>query len=241
MAQSFELQLTCPQCGTEFETTGHTLVDASDEADSEVLWQLQNGSLNIATCPKCEAKGLIPVPVVFHDAAQEMVLAFVPNAQEMDEQSLGQMIGPVLQAFISSVPEEKQADYLFHPIVTDDPAALQAAARGELSSEEFVEGEEDYEDEDYEDEEGGEEEEELSPEEQRQMQQRVELLQFLFESPDSLQRISTLRQYKHLVDDLFQQMIAVLLQQAQQTQPEIVSSLQKIMNEVEVFRASNPS
>src|SRR5689334_22854316 len=121
MSQSLELQLTCPQCGTEFETTGHTLVDAADEADAEVLWELQNGSLNVAKCPKCEASGFIPVPVVLHDPEREMLLAFVPNAQEMDEQSLGEMIGPVLQAFISAVPEEKQAEYLFHPIVTDDP------------------------------------------------------------------------------------------------------------------------
>jgi len=233
MAQSFEIQITCPRCGTEFETTGHTLVDMADEADAEVLWQLQNGSLNNAVCPNCQNSGLVPVPVVLHDPEREMLLAFVPNAQELDEQTLGELIGPVLQTFITSVPEEKQADYLFEPIVTDEPAALQAAARGELEGQDFDEEDEEYEDD--------EEVEELSPEEQRQMAQRVELLQSLFESPDSLQRISTLRQYKFLVDDFFQQMVEVLMQQAQQAQPEVVPQLQKIMNEVEVFRASNPS
>lgn len=236
MSQAFELQITCPRCGTEFETPGHTLVDAGDEAQAETLWQLQNGTLNVAECPKCQSKGLVPVPVVLHDPEREMLLAFVPSAQEMDEQTLGGVIGPILQTFIESVPEEQRAEYLFHPIVTDDPAALQAAARGELLGEEYEEGEE-YDDED----EGDEEVDELSPEEQRQMQQRIELLQSLFESPDSLQRITTLREYKYLVDDMFQQMIEVLLQQAQQAQPEVIASLQKIMNEVEVFRASNPA
>jgi hypothetical protein len=179
---------------------------------------------------------LVPVPVVFHDPDRELVLAFVPNAQEMDEQSLGQVIGPVLQSFITSVPEERQAEYLFHPIVTDDHAALQAAARGELLSDSYAADDED----DQDDEDDEDDDHELSPEEQRQMSQRVELLQTLFESPDSLQRISTLRQYKFLVDDLFQQMIEILLQQALQNQPEIVPALQKIMNEVEVFQASNP-
>jgi hypothetical protein len=134
------------------------------------------------------------------------------------------------------VPEEQQADYLFHPIVTDDHAALQAAARGELLADSYANDEE-FDDDDEEDDE---DDHELTPEEQRQMAQRVELLQALFESPDSLQRISTLRQYKFLIDDLFQQMIEILLQQALQNQPEIVPALQKIMNEVEVFRASNP-
>ncbi len=235
MSQTFELQLTCPRCGTEFETTGHTLVDTTDEADAEVLWQLQNGTLNVATCPNCSAAGLVPVPVLLHDAERELLLAMVPSAQEMDEETLAQTVGPILQSFISSVPEEQQAEYLFHPIVTDDPAAIQAAARGELMPEPYDE------DEEYDDADDGEEEAEVSPEEQLEMQKRIELLQFLFEQPDSLQRITTLRQYKHIVDDLFQEMIGVLMQQAQMNQPEVVPVLQKIMNEVEVFRASNPS
>ena len=36
MSQTLELQLTCPSCQTEFETTAHTLVDKADEADAEV-------------------------------------------------------------------------------------------------------------------------------------------------------------------------------------------------------------
>jgi hypothetical protein len=241
MAQSLELQLTCPNCGTEFETKGHTIVDAGDEADAEVLWELQNGTLNVAHCPKCEAGGFIPIPVVYHDPQRELLLAFVPNANEMDEESLGGMIGPILQAFISSVPEDQQQDYLFRPIVTDDPVALQAAANGDLLGEEgFEEGSSfDYGDEDEGDEEG--EEEELSPEDQQEIQQRIQLLQRLMEAEDSLQRITLLRSYKTIVDDLFQQMLGVLMQQAQNSQPMLVEQLQKIMNEIEVFRASSAS
>src|SRR5438067_13621285 len=131
MSQTLELQLTCPSCQTEFETTAHTLVDKADEADAEVFWQLQNGTLNVAKCPKCEANGLVPVPVLLHDPEQERLLAYIANAQEMDVEALGGAIGSILQAFIKSVPEEKRGEYLFHPIVTDDLSAMQAVARGE--------------------------------------------------------------------------------------------------------------
>ncbi len=230
MSQVFDLQITCPRCGTEFETTGHTIVDAADEADAEVLWQLQNGSLNMAECPNCQATGLLPVPVIYHDPKNELLLGFVPNSGDLDDDNLSNTIGPVLQGFITNVPEDKQADYLFHPIVTDDQEALIAAARGELTRDELMEaGEED----------DDEAEEELSPEEQAQMNERVELLQKLFQANDSLERITMLRQYKGIVDDILHQMLAVIVMQAEQSQPELLPTLQKIMNEIEVFRASS--
>lgn len=230
MSQVFDLQITCPRCGTDFETTGHTIVDAADEADAEVLWQLQNGSLNVAECPNCQASGLLPVPVIYHDPKNELLLGFVPNSGELDDENLSNTIGPVLQAFIQGVPEEEQKDYLFHPIVTDDQEALIAASRGELSRSDLVESglEED-----------NEEQEELTPEEQAEMTQRVELLQKLFGANDSLERITLLRQNRQIVDDVLHQMLGVIVMQAEQSQPELLPTLQKVMNEIEVFRASN--
>ena len=232
MSQIFDLQITCPRCGTEFETTGHTIVDAADEADAEVLWQLQNGSLNMAECPNCKATGLLPVPVIYHDPKNELLLGFVPNSDGLDDDNLSDTIGPVLQGFIANVPEDKQQDYLFHPIVTDDQEALIAAARGELTREDLMEaGTEEDDDEAA----------ELTPEEQAQMNQRVELLQKLFEANDSIERITMLRQHREIVDDILHQMLAVIVMQAEESQPELLPTLQKFMNEIEVFRASNPT
>jgi hypothetical protein len=41
------------------------------------------------------------------------------------------------------------------------------------------------------------------------------------------------------VDDLFQEMLVALTEQAEAVQPELVPLLQKIMNEAEVFMASS--
>ncbi len=234
MSQAIELQLTCPQCGTEFSHAAHTVVDMGEEADSEALWELQNGTLNRVACPKCEAGGIIPVPVVLHAPEQEMVLVFAPGAQQLEEEQLGEVIGPVLQAFISNVPEEKQAEYFLRPIVTDDPQALQQAARGELVGDEFEEGDFDEEGDD-EDDDG----EELSQEEQEALAARMNLLQSLFQAQDSLERISLMRTNKELVDSMYLEVVALLTEQAQQAQPEVIPTLQKMMNEAEVFIASN--
>jgi hypothetical protein len=244
MSQAVELPLTCPQCGIEFSHAAHTVVDMADEADSEALWQLQNGSLNRVACPKCQTGGIIPVPVILHAPAQQMLLVFAPGASEMEEAQLSEIIGPVLQPFLSGLPEDKQAEYMFRPIITDDPAALQQAALGQLSSEDIMGDASEYDLDDAEDADDDEEEaevvdEELSPEEQQDLTARMGLLQTLFGATDSLERISLMRGSADLVDELYLEVIALVTEQAEQGQPELLPTLQKMMNEAEVFMASN--
>jgi hypothetical protein len=233
MSRVLDLEITCPECGTVFQASGHTVIDSADEADAEAFWALKEGSINIAHCPKCSASGFIPVPLVLHESEREMVLAFVPNAEEMSEETIGSMIGPILEGFLSSVPEEKQADYMFEPIVTDDPMALVMAARGESL--------EDYEYDEEDDDEDDEEEEELTEEEMREIQARQALLQDLLQVPvaDSLSRITMLRNNQTIVDDMLVQLIGIVTEQARAIQPDALQSLNKIMNEIEVFMASN--
>ena len=239
MSQAIELQLTCPQCGTEFTHTGHTVVDMGNEADSEVLWQLQNGTLNRAECPNCHTSGLIPIPVALNVPEQQLLLVFAPGASQLNEEQLGGAIGPVLESFINSLPEEKQAaEYLLSPIVTDEVTALQQAARGELTSNDLMSKTQYLESDDEDEDEEG-DEPPLTLEEQQAIQARMQFLQTLFQATDSLQRISMMRGQAALIDDLFLEVIGMITEQAESQQPEVVPVLSKIMNEAEVFIASN--
>jgi DNA-binding TFAR19-related protein (PDSD5 family) len=234
MSRILDLEITCPECGTEFEASGHTIVDAADSTDNNVLQELQEGSINIARCPNCKASGLIPVPVLLHEPVRELLLAFVPNAEEMNEEDISSLIGPMLESFISSIPEEKQGDYLFEPVVTDDPMALVMAARGETLEEEEFEYDDD--DDEYENDDG----EELTEEELAEVQARQQLLQQLLsvDPLDSLTRISLLRQNQQIVDDMLVQLVSIVSDQARNIQPEAIPILNKILNEIEVFLAS---
>src|SRR5438067_1181623 len=51
ISQSDYIGLACPACGARFETDAWTLVDAADRSD--LAQALRDGSLNVATCPKC--------------------------------------------------------------------------------------------------------------------------------------------------------------------------------------------
>ena len=240
MSQALELSLTCPQCGTEFSAEAHTIVDMANEADSEALWQLQNGTLNKIECPNCKTTGIIPVPLLLNSPEKELLVVFAPGATQMDEMQLSELISPVLQPYLSNLPEDKQADYMFKPVITDDPTVLQKAALGEINSDDIMGDASEYDEDDegdFADGEGG--EPELSAEEQKDLTERMGLLQQLFQASDSLERISLMRAHAAIVDDLYLEVIGLITDQAQAAQPELIPTLQKMMNEAEVFIASN--
>lgn len=237
MSQALELSLTCPQCGTEFSAEAHTIVDMANEADSEALWQLQNGTLNKIECPNCQTAGIIPVPLLLNQPEKEMLVVFAPGATQMDEMQLSELISPLLQPYLGNMPEDRQAEYMFRPIITDDPTVLQKAALGEINGEDIMGDASEYVDDDEELEENI--QEELSPEEQQDLTARMNLLQQLFQAGDSLERISLMRAQVNIVDDLYLEVIGMITDQAQSAQPELIPTLQKMMNEAEVFIASN--
>jgi hypothetical protein len=239
MSQALELSLTCPQCGTEFSAEAHTIVDMANEADSEALWQLQNGTLNKIECPNCQTAGIIPVPLLLNSPEKEMLVVFAPGATQMDEMQLSELISPVLQPYLSNMPEDQQNDYMFRPIITDDPTVLQRAALGQINADEIMGDASEYEEDDALLEGDEEAEPELTPEEQQDLTARMGLLQQLFQAGDSLERISLMRAQANLVDDLYLEVIGLITEQAQNAQPELIPTLQKMMNEAEVFIASN--
>jgi hypothetical protein len=235
MSQIKERELACANCGTEFSRPVHQLVDMENEADSEALWQLQNGTFNRVSCPKCGTAGFIPAEVALHIPAEELVLVYVPNVQLMDEQQLGQSIGPIMEEFIVSIPEERQADYMLQPIITDEISTLQAAARGEIVADDLGAEGDDYDDEFDDDDQPP----VLTEEEHQAILARRELIQNLFQAADSLERISMMRNYIMLIDELFLELLAALAEQAETVQPDLVPILQKIINEAEVILASS--
>ena len=133
----------------------------------------QNGTLNKIECPNCQTAGIIPVPLLLNSPEKEMLVVFAPGATQMDETQLSELISPVLQPFLSEMPEDKQAEYMFRPIITDDPAVLQQAALGQINGEDIMGDASEYEDDNGIVEDDGDIEQELTPEEQQDLTARM--------------------------------------------------------------------
>lgn len=106
-------QVTCPQCGTPYTAEIHQVIDSEDTP--ELKRRLLNGQLNVAVCPSCGAGGQMTAPMVFHDAAHEMFLVFMPQQMNMGQIEREQLIGQLTRPVMDKMPPEKRRAYMLQP------------------------------------------------------------------------------------------------------------------------------
>jgi hypothetical protein len=108
ISQSDAIALTCPACGARFETDAWSLVDAAERSD---LGQaLRDGSLNVATCPKCGTQTATNTALLFHDPAGRRVYFAVPP--NVGEHAWRERAQELLYQLVSSLPEDERRPYL---------------------------------------------------------------------------------------------------------------------------------
>jgi hypothetical protein len=89
MAETALCRYHCPNCQAELEQEGYIIIDALDEGPVEALF---SGEVNIATCPQCGNQMRLPIPLIYHNGEQQLLIAYVPNAGEMSQEDLTQTI-----------------------------------------------------------------------------------------------------------------------------------------------------
>lgn len=111
MHHGFEVDgaaLVCPACGHAFEQRVRIVADLGLEPE------LLAARLNQTTCPACGRRHLASVPLLYHDPARELAVAFVPPAfiAQADDLVVG-LLSRLLQAGGNPEP----GDYLLAPVV----------------------------------------------------------------------------------------------------------------------------
>ena len=108
ISQSDYIGLTCPACDARFETDAWTLVDAAERSD--LAQALREGSLNMATCPKCGTQMAAGTALLLHDpAGRRVYFAVPPNVVEHVWRERAQEL---LYQLVGSLPEEQRRPYL---------------------------------------------------------------------------------------------------------------------------------
>jgi hypothetical protein len=108
ISQSDYIGLTCPACGAQFETDAWALVDAAERSD--LAQALRDGSLNMATCPKCGVQTAAGVALLFHDPAGRRVYFAVPP--DLGEHVWRERAQELLYQLVGSLPEDERRPYL---------------------------------------------------------------------------------------------------------------------------------
>jgi ribosomal 50S subunit-associated protein YjgA (DUF615 family) len=123
ISQSEYIGLTCPACGARFETDAWALVDAAERSD--LAQALREGSLNMATCPKCGVQTAAGAALLFHDPASRRVYFAVPP--DVGEHVWRGRAQELLYQLVGSLPEDERRPYLGDIQVEQELAGVRRA------------------------------------------------------------------------------------------------------------------
>ena len=105
--------LACPNCGHQFTTTVHSIIDVSQDPTAKS--RLLAGQLNVATCPRCGMGGPLSTPFLYHDSEKELLLVYTPPSTTTTSDQQQQFIGTMVNRVMNSLPVDKRKGYLFQP------------------------------------------------------------------------------------------------------------------------------
>jgi hypothetical protein len=105
--------ISCPQCKQPVTADITPLFDVSQDPQAKQI--LLSGAYNLVQCPHCGYRGQAPVPIVYHDPDNELLLTFFPPELSVPVNQQEQMIGPMINKVMESLPMEKRKAYLFKP------------------------------------------------------------------------------------------------------------------------------
>lgn len=106
----------CVNCGQPVEVPVRSVIDAQQDPEGKAL--LLSGQLNTAQCPHCGAVNNVGAPILYHDAAKELLVAHVPmqvGLRQQQGQSEEKIVGDLMNELTRSLPKEQFRAYMFNP------------------------------------------------------------------------------------------------------------------------------
>jgi len=108
-----QTRTNCPRCRQPIMAEINQLLDVSSEPQAKQM--LLSGQINLAQCPACGYQGMIPTPIVYHDAEKELLLTFFPPEFGLPVNEQEKLIGPLINQVMNRLPQEKRKAYLLRP------------------------------------------------------------------------------------------------------------------------------
>ncbi len=114
MSQPNQTTIRCQQCGTPVQAQIRTVADAQADPQSKQL--LLAGRLNAFQCPKCGFVNQVLTPLLYHDSAKSLLIAFIPMEVSMQSgKPEEKIVGDLLNDLTRSIPKEQFRSYMFSP------------------------------------------------------------------------------------------------------------------------------
>ncbi|MBA3530805.1 MAG: hypothetical protein H0T73_02635 [Ardenticatenales bacterium] len=108
-----QAQIQCPQCQQPMTVTVQQVIDVGTEPT--LRDRLLRGRLNVARCPRCNIGGALAMPLIYHDPAHDLLLAYVPHEMNLPMSEEEKEIGRLTNMVLDHTPAEKRKAYLLNP------------------------------------------------------------------------------------------------------------------------------
>jgi hypothetical protein len=106
-------QTSCPNCRQPVVVEFEQVFDTNQNPEAKNL--LLSGQANVLRCPFCQYQGTYATPLVYHDAAKDLLLTFVPPELGLPRDMQEKAIGPLITQVVNALPQEKRKAYLLQP------------------------------------------------------------------------------------------------------------------------------
>lgn len=103
----------CPQCQQPVNTTMYSIVDVGKQP--QLKQALLRGQLNGINCPHCGYRGMVAMPMLYHDPAKQLALVMMPMELGLKREGEERAIGKLTNALIDSLPPEQRKMYMLQP------------------------------------------------------------------------------------------------------------------------------
>ena len=107
------MTVACPACQAPAEVSLERLIDVKRQPRLKAA--LLSGQLNNVHCSACGAASAVAAPILYHDAENELLIAFVPPELNLQAQQRDQVMGAMLKELTASIPKEEFRGYMFQP------------------------------------------------------------------------------------------------------------------------------
>ncbi len=107
------MTIACPACKAPAEASIERVIDVKRRPQLRAA--LLSGQLNRVSCAACGSAGAFPTPLLYHDADNELLIAFVPPELNFSGPQRDQVVGDMLRELTSSIPRDEFRGYMFQP------------------------------------------------------------------------------------------------------------------------------
>lgn len=187
--------IRCANCGNPNNVAVFSVIDAQENPQAKSA--LVSEQINKFPCPNCGAVNVVDSPLLYHDAAKELLIAYVPMGVAATQgKSDERIIGDLMNSLTNELPKDQFKAYMFSP--------KRALTMNGLI-EQILEADG------------------ITPEMMAQQRARVEMIQEMVEA-DSLETLSGLiREHDDEIDMQFFQTLSLMAQRIMSQGPQDIA------------------